>query len=129
MAKSLTDTSIRNLKPRDQDYMVGDGAGLWLRVRTSGAKVFIVRKKAAGKTRIITLGKWPDLSLLEARRKALDPATTAPRQGVTLAELADDSTTARSRRSIGARTTYAATSTSSPTPWANGAWTSSPPGS
>ena len=90
MAKSLSDTSIRNMKPRDRDYMVGDGAGLWLRVRTSGSKTFIIRKKTAGKTKHFTLGTWPDLSLLEARRKALDPATTEPRQAVTLAELCDE---------------------------------------
>jgi integrase len=90
MAKSLSDTGIRNLKPRAKDYMVGDGAGLWLRVRTSGSKTFIVRKKTAGKAKNFTLGTWPDLSLLDARRKALDPATTAPRQAVTLAELCDE---------------------------------------
>lgn len=93
MAK-LTQITVENLKPRDTDYFVGDGYGLWLRVRTSGSKVFIVRKKANGKTKVITLGKFgkapPHISLLEARRKALDPATTAPRDDTTVAAIADE---------------------------------------
>lgn len=93
MAK-LTQKTIENLKPRDRDYMIGDGHGLWLRVRTSGSKVFIVRKKTADKVQIITLGKFgttkPGITLLEARRKALDPATTAPHDNTTVAEIADE---------------------------------------
>jgi len=75
--------------------MLGDGGGLWLRVRTSGAKVFIIRTKIDPKpgkrARIITLKPaWPQLTLLEARRKALDPSTTEPRQAVTVAGLCNE---------------------------------------
>lgn len=62
----MTETDIKALQPKDTDYRVGCGNGLWLRVRTSGRKTFIIRRKQAGKTKIITLGNWPTLSLKES---------------------------------------------------------------
>lgn len=63
----MDEANIKVLRQRDTDYMEGCGDGLWLRVRTTGRKTFIVRRKHAGKTKIITLGDWPTLSLRAAR--------------------------------------------------------------
>lgn len=63
----MDETTIKGLRQRDTDFMVGCGEGLWLRVRTTGRKTFIVRRKQAGKTKIITLGDWPTLSLKGAK--------------------------------------------------------------
>jgi integrase len=54
----LSDARIRSLKPASRDRWIGDGNGLWLRVRTTGRKVFVIRSKRGGRTRIITLGEW-----------------------------------------------------------------------
>ncbi len=93
MAK-ITDTSIRNLKPRDRDYMVGCGDGLYLRVRSSGSKVFILRRKEAGKTTITTLGRYGTepgrVSLADARRRALAPPVQTPAHDATLKALAEE---------------------------------------
>ncbi|HKB73525.1 MAG TPA: Arm DNA-binding domain-containing protein, partial [Burkholderiales bacterium] len=70
----LTDARIRALKPNPRDRWVGDGQGLWLRVRTSGSKVFVLRKKHAGHTRVLTLGESPQYSLAQARAKASSEA-------------------------------------------------------
>ena len=80
----MTETDIKALQPKDADYMVGCGDGLWLRVRTSGRKTFIIRRKQAGKTKIITLGNWPTLSLKEAMRKT---TTTSTPSDATMADL------------------------------------------
>jgi integrase len=82
MAK-LTDARIRTLKPTTLDRWVGDGQGLWLRVRTSGSKVFVLRKKHAGRVRVLTLGEWPDYALANARARAAAEAvlTRARRRG------------------------------------------------
>lgn len=80
----MTETEIKALRPRETDYMVGCGNGLWLRVRTSGRKTFIIRRKQAGKTKIVTLGNWPTLSLKEAARKT---ATTTTPSDATMADL------------------------------------------
>lgn len=66
VSRIMNETDIKALKPRDIDYMEGCGNGLWLRVRTSGKKTFIIRRKVSGKTKIITLGDWPTLSLKQA---------------------------------------------------------------
>lgn len=66
----LTDRSIRNLKPADRDRWVGDGNGLWLRVRTTGTKVFVLRTKRGGRARVITLGEFPGVTLGAARLEA-----------------------------------------------------------
>lgn len=65
----MDEANIKALKQRDTDFMVGCGGGLWLRVRTTGRKTFIVRRKQGGKTKIITLGDWPTLSLKVAKLK------------------------------------------------------------
>lgn len=82
----MTETEIKSLQAKPADYMVGCGAGLWLRVRTSGRKTFIIRRKQGGRTKIITLGEWPTLSLREATRKT---ATTATPADATMADLVE----------------------------------------
>lgn len=82
----MTETDIKALQAKDGDYMVGCGNGLWLRIRSSGRKTFIIRRKQAGKTKIITLGNWPTLSLKEALRKT---ATTTTPSDATVADLID----------------------------------------
>jgi len=66
----LTDLKVRNLKPLDKDKAYCDGQGLYIRVRTSGSKKWIIRRKQAGKTIITTIGGYPGISLKEARYKA-----------------------------------------------------------
>jgi integrase len=71
----MNEADVKSLKQRDSDYMVGCGDSLWLRIRTTGRKTFIVRRKQGGKTKIITLGDWPTLSLKEAARRAVTVKT------------------------------------------------------
>lgn len=63
----LTDMKVRNAKPG----VYGDGAGLYLRVKPSGAKSWVLRVQFLGKRDDIGLGGYPaDLTLSEAREKA-----------------------------------------------------------
>ncbi|MEC9065708.1 MAG: integrase arm-type DNA-binding domain-containing protein [Pseudomonadota bacterium] len=63
----LTDMKVRNAKPG----IHGDGAGLYLRVKPSGAKSWVLRVQFQGRREDIGLGGYPaDLSLSEARDKA-----------------------------------------------------------
>ncbi len=73
-----------------------DGGGLYLRVSSTGAKSWVFRFQLDGKRRDMGLGPFPDISLAEARTKALahrkqrhdgiDPlaAKTAQRQALRL---------------------------------------------
>lgn len=46
--------------------------GLGLRITASGAKSFTFEARMRGRSRRLTLGGWPDLTVLLARKKALD---------------------------------------------------------
>ncbi len=66
----LTDTAIKAIKPAEMDQWICDGNGLYLRVRKTGGKSWVIRRKRQGHTRIITLGKYPELRLRAGRIKA-----------------------------------------------------------
>lgn len=67
----LSDTQIKQAKPRDKDYELSDGGGLMLKVRKSGTKTWIFRyqKPITDKRNNISLGSYPELSLANARKK------------------------------------------------------------
>jgi integrase len=69
MAKrTFTETWIRNLKPGSarQDFTEAGRPGFMLRVWPGGRRTFVVRYLHAGRSRIMTLGAWPTVSLAEA---------------------------------------------------------------
>lgn len=73
--KIKNEADIKKFDKADTDYMIGCGNSLWLRIRTTGRKTFIVRRKQGGKTKIITLGDWPTLSLKVATLRAITAKT------------------------------------------------------
>jgi integrase len=67
----LTYAKIRAVKPGPSDVWVGDGTNaLWLRVATSGRKSWVIRGYVNGKLRKETIGRYPGMSLTEARTVA-----------------------------------------------------------
>ena len=38
LATPLTDTAVKNAKPKDKTYTLGDGGGMYLEVTPTGAK-------------------------------------------------------------------------------------------
>jgi integrase len=70
------------------ECLVADGNGLYVRIRTGQdtSRTWQFRRKEAERLAIITLGTYPELSLLEARRQALDLATKRQVHSPTLAE-------------------------------------------
>ena len=72
MAKVLTQISIEKFKAPSKRKEVPDAAfsGLYLILQPSGKKSFAYRYRYLGKTRKLTLGKFPLISLADARDKA-----------------------------------------------------------
>lgn len=66
----LTVKHIDAAKPKDKPYRLLDSNGLYLYVPISGKKVWQLRYKIDGKEKILTVGKYPMMSLQEARDKA-----------------------------------------------------------
>lgn len=65
----LSVTQIRALKPKAKPYKVADAKGLFLLVQPSGALLWRVKYRFHGIERKISLGRFPDVSLKEAREK------------------------------------------------------------
>lgn len=69
---ALTDTKIRQSKPKDKLYKLSDGAGLFLQIQPSGAKYWRLAYRYGGKQKTLALGVYPDISLSEAREKRVE---------------------------------------------------------
>ena len=72
MAKAivpLTATQIKNIKPKEKDYKIFDGGGLFLLVAKTGGKRWRLKYRFSGKEKVLALGTYPDISLKEAREK------------------------------------------------------------
>lgn len=79
----LTDRFIKALRPTSKHQFVADGNGLYLRVQPTGTKTWVYRSRLGGKARWLSLGNYPTLSLLDARRKALELAGSELPENVT----------------------------------------------
>jgi integrase len=77
---ALTDTAIRNAKPRAKPYKLADGAGLYLEVMPTGARYWRFRYRIAGKDTRLAFGVYPEVSLAEARARR-DDARRLLREG------------------------------------------------
>lgn len=76
---SLSDVTVKNLRPKAGDYWRADTDAkgenphsLYLRVRSTGKKVWVLRRMRDGKLTNITLGRYPALTLAKARKQARD---------------------------------------------------------
>ena len=65
----LTDTRIKTAKPQEKLYKLTDERGLHLSVYPSGSKLWHMRYRYEGKEKTASLGKYPDVTLAQAREK------------------------------------------------------------
>ena len=68
----LTVNAITAAKPRAKEYTLWDGslAHFGVRVHPSGVRSFVVQTRAQGRMRKITLGRFPEMGIGQARREA-----------------------------------------------------------
>jgi len=69
---ALTDLAIRQAKPQDKPYQLADGDALYLEVTPAGGKRWLFRYRFNGKPGKLALGKYPAVSLADAREKATE---------------------------------------------------------
>lgn len=63
----LSDAYIRRAKPRAKAYKIYDADGLFLFVTPAGAKIWRVKYHENGKEKVKVLGRYPIVTLNEAR--------------------------------------------------------------
>lgn len=86
----LTDATCRRAKPKNKAYKISDAGGLYLFISTSGHKSWRLKYRIAGVERVLTIGPYPDVSLMKAReergkakmllRDGIDPSAEKRRQ-------------------------------------------------
>jgi integrase len=64
---SLTQLQIKHAKPKGKPYKMGDSGGLYLLVTPTGGKLWRFKYRYLDKEKVLSLGKYPDLSLADAR--------------------------------------------------------------
>lgn len=79
----LNDKAVSAAKPRDKDYKLADGDGLFLLVKSNGSKLWRLKYRVGGKEKLLSFGQYPTVSLKDAREstqearklmtKGLDP--------------------------------------------------------
>jgi integrase len=90
---ALTETALRALKPKAKPYTLADERGLYVEVFPTGGVVWRYRYRLDGKQEKLTLGKYPALTLKNARLKRDEAAQaaamgTSPAQQKQLAKVA-----------------------------------------
>lgn len=65
----LTDTAIRNAKPKGKPYKLGDAGGLFLLIQPSGSKLWRLKYRVHGKEKKLSIGSYPEISLADARKR------------------------------------------------------------
>lgn len=66
---TLTVMALTNLKPKDKDYKISDGKGLFLLVKINGSKYWRWSYRFDGKQKTMAFGVYPEVSLKAAREK------------------------------------------------------------
>lgn len=80
----LTNQKLKSLKPREKQYKIADGGGLYILVKPNGSMLWQKKYRQDGKERTASFGPYPKVSLKEAReqrdelekirREGLDPS-------------------------------------------------------
>ncbi|RJQ76185.1 MAG: DUF4102 domain-containing protein [Desulfobacteraceae bacterium] len=68
----LTDTKVRNAKPKEKQYKLFDTDGLYLLVSPAGGKWWRFKYRLGGKEKLISFGTYPEVTLADARDKRTD---------------------------------------------------------
>ncbi len=66
---ALSDVKIRKAEIRDKPYKLTDGGGLFVLVKPNGSKLWQQKYRHLGKERLLSHGRYPDVTLAQARKK------------------------------------------------------------
>jgi integrase len=70
--KPLSEIKVRSAKSKESEYKLFDGGGLFLLVTPSGGKLWHFKYRFDKKEKKLTFGTYPEVNLLDARRRRDD---------------------------------------------------------
>ena len=74
----LSDTAIRNAKPKDVAFKLFDGGGLFLLVTPTGGKLWRLKYRFGGTEKLLSLGVYPPLGFKTPANAAKKPKRRLP---------------------------------------------------
>lgn len=73
VVQPLKDAKISAAKPRDRDYKLADGGGLFCLIKHTGSKLWQLKyKKPDGREGLASFGAYPVVTLADARFKRIE---------------------------------------------------------
>jgi len=63
----LTTKQIQNAKPKEKDYKISDGEGMYLLIKKNGSKYWRMKYRFLGKEKTLSFGVYPNITLAVAR--------------------------------------------------------------
>lgn len=78
---TLNDVAIKALKPKDRVFAVADEKDLGIEVAVSRSKLWRFRYRFGGKPKVLSFGRYPEVTLKEARQRR-DDALGQLRDGI-----------------------------------------------
>jgi integrase len=69
--KPLNDTQIKTAKPKDKDYTLSDGNGLYILIKVTGSKIwrFNYINPVSNNRALVSFGSYPEVTLQQARQR------------------------------------------------------------
>jgi len=67
--RRVTDQTVKNVLPKDKDFKMSIGGGLYLLIKVNGPKYWRFKYRFNGKEKLLAIGVYPQVSLAEARKK------------------------------------------------------------
>ncbi len=64
----LTAIKLQSAKPKDKEYKLSDGQGLYILIKPSGGRLWRFKYRYNNKEKVIAIGKYPEVSLSSARK-------------------------------------------------------------
>ena len=68
----LTDLQVKNARPKEKDYKLSDGGGLYLLITPSGGKLWRMDYRFKDKRKTLFLKSYPEISLSDTRKSRED---------------------------------------------------------
>lgn len=65
----LSDTAVRNAKPRDKAFKLYDEDGLFIIISPKGGKWWRFKYRLGGKEKLLSIGTYPEIALKDARER------------------------------------------------------------
>ncbi len=96
----LTNTAIKNAKPREKPYKLFDGGGLYIEIKPNGSKLWRLQYRYDGRQKLLSMGIYPAVTLKQARQRRND-AKKLLADGI-------DPSAARKAEKAGAKNTFLA---------------------